>query len=180
MAAIEKAKQLFRESGLAFPMVPEELAAQLKERDKWLFATREISAWPYNLHQYVREVEETHVEDYALLSHSGHGANSYAIQYYIVYGRLRLFLHLGWGGWYADAKKDGAKILECFSLADEIIITVQTMARLRAGDLITIVGSDFYGSYWLAPGESRRVEQEYKQGPTGVLAEALRCLRSYR
>ncbi|MDI6754393.1 MAG: hypothetical protein QME78_08360 [Thermodesulfobacteriota bacterium] len=180
MTDIERAKQLFRESGLAFPAIPEELAAQLKEQGKWLFATREIFAWPYNLHQYVREVDETHVDDYALLAHSGYGVNSYALQYYVVYGALRMFLFLGWGGVYMDAKADATKIRDCFSLADEIIPAVQTVARLQAGDLITIVASDFYGSYWSAQGKSRRGEDWYHRKPAEVLAEALQWLRSYR
>ncbi len=37
MTAVEKARHLFQEAGLAFPTIPEELAARLKERGKWLF-----------------------------------------------------------------------------------------------------------------------------------------------
>ena len=133
MTAIEKARQLFRKSKLAFPTIPDKLAARVKELDEWLFSTREIEMSPYNLDDYVLEVNETHVEDYAVLSHSGHGANSYAIQYYVVYGALRMFLHLGWGGVYMNAREARDQIRDCFSLADEIIPAVQTGARLRAG-----------------------------------------------
>ena len=45
-----------------------------------------------------------------MLSHSGHGVNSYAIHYYLVQRPLRMFLQLGWGGVYDDAKEDAAKI----------------------------------------------------------------------
>jgi hypothetical protein len=38
MSDIEKARRLFRDAGLAFPAIPEELAAQLRERDRWLFS----------------------------------------------------------------------------------------------------------------------------------------------
>lgn len=180
MTDIERAKRLFRESGLAFPNIPEELAARLKEKDKWLFSTRQIDMWPYNLHHYLREVDETHVDDYALLAHSGYGANSYALQYYVVYGALRMFLYLGWGGAYMDAKADAAKIRECFSLADDIIPEVQNMAWLRAGDLITIVSSDFYGSYWSPPGKSRRPKDVNYRDPAEVLTEVLHWLRRFR
>jgi len=132
MNDIEKAKQLFREAGLAFPTIPEELAARLKKHGKWLFATREIDISPYNLQHYVSEVDETHVEDYAVLSHSGHGVNSYALQYYLVYGPLRMFLHLGWGGVYMDAEAAAAKIRDCFSLAAEVIASGPT--RLGTGE----------------------------------------------
>ena len=40
MTDIEKARQLFRKSKLAFPTILDELAAGLKERDEWLFSTR--------------------------------------------------------------------------------------------------------------------------------------------
>src|SRR6266568_8303182 len=122
MADAEKARKLFQEAGLTFPIIPEDLAEQLKEQAKWLFSTREISTWPYNLQHYVGEANE---EDYVILSHSGHGVNSYAIQYYLVYKTLRMFLHLGWGGAYMDAKADATKIYESFALANEIIPMVQ-------------------------------------------------------
>jgi len=76
MNEIEKARQLFREAGLAFPTIPEELAVQLKERHRWLFSTRPIDVSPYNLFHDVDEVEGTQVNDYAVVSHSGHGVNS--------------------------------------------------------------------------------------------------------
>ena len=101
---------------------------------------------PYDLQHYVLEVNETHVEDYAVLSHSGHGVNSYAAQHYVVYGASRMFLHFGWGGVYMDARKQADQLRDCFSLADDIVLAVQPVARLRAGDRLTIVGSDFYGS----------------------------------
>ena len=177
MTDVEKARQLFRKSKLAFPTIPDKLAARLKELDKWLFSTRELQMDPYNLQHYVREVNKTHVEDYAVLSHSGHGVNSYAIQYYVVYGALRMFLHLGWGGVYMDARKARDQIRDCFSLADDIIPAVQTGARLRAGDRLTIVGSDFYGSYWSVPGRRDR-EKAAKFSPAEVLGEVLQWLRS--
>jgi len=82
MTDIEKARQLFRDAGLDFPTIPKELAAQLKERGRWFFSSRQIDMSPYNLEHYVHEVERAEVKDYAVLSHSGHGVNSYAIQYY--------------------------------------------------------------------------------------------------
>ena len=176
MTDIARARQLFRKSKLAFPTIPDKLAARLKEVDEWLFSTREIEISPYNLDDYVLEVKETHVEDYAVLSHSGHGVNSYAIQYYVVYGALRMFLHLGWGGVYMDGR-EADQIRDCFALADDIIPAVQTGARLRAGDRLTIVGSDFYGSYWSVPGQRDR-GKDAELSPAEVLGEVLQWLRS--
>jgi hypothetical protein len=51
-----------------------------------------------------------------------------------------------------DAKQTAANIRECFSLADEVIPVLNTNQRLRLTDPPLIVCSDFYGSYWSAPG----------------------------
>jgi hypothetical protein len=172
MTDLEEAKRLFRKAGLAFPTIPEELGARLKKRGEWLFSTRKIDMSPYNLDHYVIEINKKRVKDYAVICHSGHGVNSYAVQYYLVYGPLRLFLHLGWGGVYSDAKADAAKIKTCFSMADEITRAVQSDGTLGARDQLTIICSDFYGSYWLAPGESRPKEKIHgSKGPAKVLTE---------
>jgi hypothetical protein len=178
MTDIEKAMRLFQKAGLAFPAIPEELAPQLKERGKWLFSTREIRVSPYVLDDYVEEAEKNPVDDYAVLAHSGHGVNSYAIQYYLVHGVLRMFLHLGWGGVYSDADEDAAKIRGCFSLANIIVPEAQAIGRFEPGDRLTLVGSDFYGSYWLPPGESRRRKAGDSTTPENMLAEVLVWLTS--
>ena len=177
MTDIKKARRLFQKAKLAFPTIPEELAALLKEQDKWLFSTREIEMSPYNLQHYIHEVDGTHVEDYVVLSHSGHGVNSYALQYYLVHGTLEMFLHLGWGGVYMDVGRAAAQIRECFSLADEIVPVAQTAGKLQAGARLKIVGSDFYGSYWSIPEKKSRKEDADSKGPAEVLTEALHWLK---
>jgi hypothetical protein len=201
MTDIEKARRLFRDAGLAFPTIPEELAAQLREqgnrrlpmRDNigdsyapsWLFCTRPLDMSPYNLQHYVHEVEETQVNDYAVVSHSGYGVNSYAIQYYLVQGSLRMFLHLGWGGVYMDATAAAARIRDCFSIADQVVAAAQSVGRFQAGERLTVVGSDFYGSYWLPAEKSRRGKVAGRKDrldvtPLQVLTEALDWLTSCR
>lgn len=175
MSAFEKARHLFQEAGLAIPNVPDQLAAGLKEQGKWLFSTRSLRMSPYNLDHYVQGRNQA---PYVVLAHSGHGANSYAFQYYLVSGPLRLFLHLGWGGVYADAEADGSKVRECFSLADKIVPMAMTSGKLEPGEWLTIVGSDFYGSYWTAPGQSRQKERRGDRGPSDVLTEVLHWLNN--
>jgi len=162
---IDKARQLFRDAGLSFPAIPKALAVQLKERSPWVFSTRPLKMSPYNLQHYEQELERTLVKDYAVLAHSGHGANSYAIQYYLVSGSLRILLHLGWGGAYADSKADAARIRECFAVADQVVAAA---SKVQAGEQLTVVGSDFYGSYWFPSGERRRTEK-----PLEALTQAL-------
>jgi hypothetical protein len=175
MGDSQKARKLFQEAGLTFPNIPEELVLRLKEQDEWIFSSREINISPYNLEHYVREMN---VADYAILSHSGHGVNSWAIQYYLVYGALRMFLHLGWGGAYMDAKEEATKINDCFALASEIVPIVQQVGTIPPADQVTIVGSDFYGSYWLFPRKSRQAGPKGAKGPAVVLAEVRRWLQS--
>ncbi|HEV3142525.1 MAG TPA: hypothetical protein VGZ47_01420 [Gemmataceae bacterium] len=177
MTDIEKARHLFQEAGLAFPTIPQGLAAGLKEQGKWLFSTRELKMSPYNLHYYVHEGDGAPGE-YTVLCHSGHGVNSYAIQYYLLYGPLRMFLHLGWGGVYMDAEAAASKIRECFSLADKIAPAAISVAHLGDAGRLVIVGSDFYGSYWSAPGQSCQKERTGSNVPAEVLAEALHWLKS--
>jgi len=161
MSDIDKAEQLFRQANLSFPIIPEKLGAQLKQHGKWLFSTRELHASPYVLHAYVNEGPQ--VADYVILAHSGHGANSYAIQYYLVFEGLRMFLHLGWGGVYMDAKAAASQIAECFSLADKIVLKAQK--RLAANERLMIVVSDFYGSYWLKPAQKLGEEGTFNGSP---------------
>ena len=177
MSDLEKARQLFQSSGLAFPEIPKDLAAKLKERGKWLFSTREIEASPYDLQHYVDEPDRVLVDDYAILCHSGHGVNSYAIQYYLVYGDLRIFLRLRWGGVYMDAQRAAADIAWCLGLADEIVWAMNGVPRVGLRFPLEIVGSDFYGSHWFAPGKDNDVE-EVAKSPGQVLAEALQWLKA--
>ena len=159
MSVLEKARRLFQEAGLAFPEIPEELAAGLKEQGKWLFSTRDLEMSPYNLDHYVQEGDQAPAA-YVVLAHSGHGVNSYAIQYYLVSGPLRLFLHLSWGGVYMDAEAAASKVRECFSQANEIVAATMASRKFALGERLTIVGSDFYGSYWSVPGQSLQEERE--------------------
>jgi hypothetical protein len=176
LAVAEKARQVFQKAGLAFPEIPQELSVRLKELRPWLFSTRPINMSPYNLEHYVRE-RGRRLGDYAVLSHSGHGVNSYAIQYYLVHGCLRMFLHLSWGGVYDDAEEAAAAIRNCFSMANRLVQGAASMGKLNANKQITVVVSDLYGSYWTAPGQKA---QEGRTNPTAVLGEAIDWLAAYR
>ena len=173
MSDIAKARLLFQEAGLAFPAVPHQLASRIRQQGQWLFSTRKVDVSPYALSHYVHEVEVSDVENYVLLAHSGHGVNSYALQYYLVRGVLCMFLHLGWGGAYMNAKESAAIVAECFSLADELVLKVEEPKSDR-GRRLTIVASDFYGSYWSLGGKREPGNDTYVD-PKTVLREALDC-----
>jgi hypothetical protein len=183
MTDINKARDLFSKAGLGFPTLPEELAVKLKERDQWVFSTRPIRMWPYELDRYVNQSQTRQIRDYALLSHSGYGINSYAIQYYLVHGPLEMFLFLGWGGAYDDEEKAAAKIRACFLKADEVVqAMVQAAADFHTGEHLTVVGSDFYGSYWIPPGAGGQKKEIHTntefESPLAALTEVLDWLAS--
>jgi hypothetical protein len=175
MSDIEKARQLFRNAGLAFPTIPKKFATRFKERGKWLFSTREVKISPYDLDRYVHESDGP--KEYAILCHSGHGINSYAIQYYLVSGRLRMFLHLAWGGVHMDGDAAAAQIRKCFSLADQIVSAVDKVDKLTTREPLTIVSSDFYGGFWSAPGQTRHSAAKEFNDPAELLTEILQWLK---
>ena len=169
MSDLERARQLFHKAGLGFPAIPEVFAVQLKERGRWLYSTRPLTMSPYNLGHYVNELELSPVEDYAVLAHSGHGANSYAIQYYVVQGPLRMFLHLGWGGAYMDNEAAAAGIRDCFAAADQVVAAGSRSEMFEAEGRLTIVAEENVECYWLPPGE---VERRRTEGPLRALTDA--------
>lgn len=167
---LEKAKSRFEEAGLAFPTIPPDLAARLKEQEPWVFSTRTLNVWPYDLDHYVREPRS---DDYAILSHSGHGGNSYAIHYYLLFGGLAMFLQLAWGGCYMDNDQASASIARCFSLADKIVVATQPKLLPGTSQCLTIVASDFHGSYWVRPGDTLSTRERKRElRPIQALAQA--------
>jgi hypothetical protein len=78
-----------------------------------------------------------------------------------------------------DAEGAAAMVRDCFALADKIMTALQT-ARLQPDDLLMVVGSDFYGGCWSAPGRSRRGVAAGPSAPVVVLAEGLQWLTDSR
>jgi hypothetical protein len=96
---------------------------------------------------------------------------------------MNMFLHLGWGGVYMDANAAAAQIRDYFSIADQAVKAAQRAGRFQAGERLTVVGSDFYGSYWLPPGrvsprEACGSQVPLHAKPLEVLAEALGWLKN--
>ena len=176
MADIDKARRLFKKAGLAFPGIPLKFRARFRERGEWQYSTRPVKEGPYNLEDYTKEASRAGLRDYVLLSHSGHGSNSYAIQYYLVNGALRLFLHMGWGGAYMNNAKAASTIKKCFALSNQIVSAATEKNRIKKGQKLLIVGSDFYGSYWSPPGKPR-TKIDGGLEPAKVLEDVLAWLK---
>ena len=89
-----------------------------------------------------------------------------------------MFLHLGWGGVYMNREEEAAKIRACFALADGRVEQAEVVGKLRGNGRLTVVVSDFYGSYWVAPGRKRTERDESHEALTGVLREATAWLET--
>ena len=89
-----------------------------------------------------------------------------------------MFLHLGWGGVYMNREEEAAKIRACFALADGRVEQAEVVGKLRGNGRLTVVVSDCYGSYWVAPGRKRTERDESHEALTGVLREATAWLET--
>jgi len=172
---LRQANRLFNQAGLPLPKLPPQLARRLRMQGPWIFSTREPVPFPYNLNWYVREFDRG-VNDYAVLSHSGHGINSYALQYYIALrGTFGLFLHLAWGGGYMDREETTKAVCECFLLADRILAHCQS-EKARWNGKLKVVACDFYGSYWTIDGRDPAGASRSLVPPREVLKDVLAWL----
>ena len=68
-----------------------------------------------------------------------------------------MFLHIAWGGIYLDNENAAAKIHKCFSLAEEIIDSEDSIEVLT----MTL--------HWLQDRKSENIEDNKRQAPKGVL-----------
>lgn len=168
MTGYQLAQQCFDQAGLAFPEIPDSLATRLQPLDKWQFASRGLDTTPYDLKFYRHE---TYADNYVILAHTGHGSNSYAIQYYLVVANFKLFLHLAWGGVYMDEVATTAAINKAFELADQITHLAVKPGLLDKDQSLHIVGSDFYGSSC----SDKPLNEEVT--PVQILAQALSWLQ---
>ena len=93
----------------------------------------------------------SHVDDYLVVGHDGHGVNSWAMHYYIVRGPLALFLQTGWGGAYMDTEAEAADMAFRFSQARLLVEAAESAAPEHGGRVAgryIVVDSAFTGGRW--------------------------------
>jgi hypothetical protein len=179
----ERAASLLRGEGLNMPAIPAALRPRFVKRHAWCFSTRTLPVSPYDLQFYVDETRTGSAPEYALVAHAGHGSNSYAMHYFLVDRRLRLFVKIGWGGVYMDKVESTALVNECFELAGKVVQSVREggkTRRLSAADRVTVIASDFDESVWRvsrrgedAQKRERIAGNRHRRGPREALMEAL-------
>lgn len=142
---LQEAYERFSTSQLGFPSLPANLAEQLMALREWryvanfpgeeLLALEEVREhrqlesckYGYLLSFHQREVVEaldSMTDHCLLLDHSGHGINSYAVHFLMMFGPVRLFLQMGWGGVYQNNEAAAATIQEVFGLVDVLLHTL--------------------------------------------------------
>lgn len=183
MEPLGEARVLFERHGLALPPVPTALQGKLRRLAPWCYATREISpARMYAFGPYAQDVVAEVVDDYAALSHWGHGVNSYSLNYALVYKFLALFVQVGWGGIYMDKQHQTAKANTWFGTCAHIVDAVEADAARsppRAGKLV-VLQSEFSARNlcaWLpaptgAPDVARRWIYDHSASDTPALKNA--------
>jgi hypothetical protein len=143
MTGWQSLAESFERERLPVPAVPTDLRPALRQREFWCWATREVSSSdmylfrPYPVHG----VFAGHATDYIAVNHSGHGVNSYAITYQLVYRGLAIFTQVEWGGIYTDNDAAARRLTDVFDrcqnltgLADRHEFTPESPWRLLCLD----------------------------------------------
>jgi hypothetical protein len=85
--------------------------------------------------------------EYVAVSHAGHGANSYALNYHLVLGGLAVFVQAPWGGAYVDADRAAAEVRSRFEGLASLIDLAgsRTRTRDRTYPVLIVLDSRFRG-----------------------------------
>jgi hypothetical protein len=186
-AAVAAVVKAFEAEGLAAPPVPESLVPRLRVQGNWVFATHPQLYPPYHWAAFVDPPGPD--EEYLVIGHSGHGANSYAVFYGLRVGPLCLLLEIPWGGVYMDPVDGRCMMRETFAAAAELIDAVDV--AVRTGRMASSSRLSVYASFLVencswrisSAGEAVRLEPEGShsgthRGPGEVLAESLAWVRA--
>lgn len=147
-------------AGLPLPPIPPVLRAQLQPYGGWCWSTRPIDSMEMYLfldfrpggRTYLIDVLQDRVEDYAAVSHAGHGINSFAINFHLVHGPLAVVMQVAWGGVYMDNEEAALRLSGYWSQVEEMLET-RPGPRSPSQQRMTVVYSDFrpfWGCGWAA------------------------------
>jgi hypothetical protein len=64
-------------------------------------------------------------DDYAAVSHAGHGMNSYGLNLYLVTGPVGVFVQHLWGGDYDDPQRSNAAVTRTYTLVRELLAALK-------------------------------------------------------
>jgi hypothetical protein len=134
----------FADAGLVAPPVPESLRPELRRLGPWNWSTREIDPFAmYMFGKYIEEAIAGRNADYIAVSHSGHGINSYGLNYHLVHGPVALFTQDGWGGGYMDPVLSRVDLATTFSRVYEFIGSLPEDAVTESPPRVFLAWSSF-------------------------------------
>src|SRR5665811_378711 len=100
----------------------------------------------YSAH-YAREVVKGQPSDYLAVSHAGHGANSYSINYQILVGPLALFAQTLWGGVYLDNAMASEMVIAQLTAIEPLVRRAAELAPNWNGQRrLLVIESTFRGA----------------------------------
>ena len=142
--------KLFRDWGLPVPPVPERLRGSLAQVGDALFSTRSDGVTTGDVLWFVREALAEPVPDYLTVGHSGYGASSQTVFYYLVYRPLVLMIRFRWLTAYDDEETTGHGATVLTTAGDLIAAVDEAVAqgRLSKDESLVVVQSDFDDSSW--------------------------------
>lgn len=184
MDAFDDMAQTFLDAGLRVPPIPASLRPMLCRRSEWLWSTRDdIERLEMYSAHYAREVVKGQPPDYLAVSHAGHGANSYSINYQLLIGPLALFTQTMWGGVYLDNAVASERVIAQLTAIEPLVHRAAELAPDWTGQRrLLVIESTFRGAaacQWITPGAGEHVAFQYPPGsPRSVLEIALEELDS--
>jgi hypothetical protein len=158
VSGFAEGKALFRRNGLVFPEIPTPLRARLRRRSSWCYATRPVRNSPYNFPDWTGEALLTHPRPFALVAHAGHGMDSYALHYFLVWPPLQLFIQVAWGNAHGSPT-DASDFETSIHLANRLVTAVersQDRLQLEPDERITVSCSTLTGIEWVVVGVAGR------------------------
>lgn len=179
---LDRARSLFAEAGLPFPLIPEEFVSAFRQVGEWQFATCDLETWPYRFREYVQRATDGPVPNSVVIAHAGHGVNSYAIHYYVLQKPLYLFVQIGWGGVYMNGDEAVADLKRCFNLSARLLASMPKgirAGRVSGDDRLIVAASDFYGSSveCVSSAPERRVQERFHR-PWYPIEAAIRLVEA--
>jgi hypothetical protein len=155
MSGYEDMKRLFAAADLGVPPVPEALRPDVREVRPWTYATFDVAASDlYEFDSGLQALLGQRDNDSFAVGHVGHGVNSYAIGYQVVWGPFIVALQLAWGGAYMDREETTDAVRRSFEAVGSLL-SVHPPSHVADGHLV-VVSADFRqlnAAGWLGPGE---------------------------
>jgi hypothetical protein len=142
-ADLEELAHWLHDNKLIVPPLPKTLTSSVRRSNRHTFSSRTEVVSPYDFEQHVNEALDPQLADYVLVAHAGHGANSYAISYYVAWSGFRILFQLAWGGLYMDNEVAGQHICDVFNRFHDLWPTL--CARDSKARPVLVASSDFYG-----------------------------------